>query len=237
MRTARIGENSVGRPVTGIDGIDIRLSVVYSSLLTTKGGTMAHNTFKTALLASALALAAAGNAGAAGPTASMLADTCAGCHGTDGASGGPATPTIAGISKAYFVELMEKFASGEVPSTIMGRLAKGYTEEEIKAMAGFFAGKPFVKAKQESDPKQADNGAKLHDKYCEKCHAEGGSSAEDDSGILNGQWKPYLAWSMSDFMSGKREAPKKMKKKLEEMHGKYGDKGVDALLDFYAAGK
>jgi sulfide dehydrogenase cytochrome subunit len=197
---------------------------------------MAHKTFKYALMAGALALAASGGA-TAGASASMLADTCAGCHGTDGASAGPASPTIAGISEAYFTELMAGFASGEVPSTIMGRIAKGYTEDEIKAMAKFFASKPFVAAGQDSDAKLADAGAKLHDKYCEKCHAEGGSSAEDDSGILNGQWKPYLAWSLEDFMAGTREAPKKMKKKLKKLHGKHGDKGVEALLNFYAAGK
>jgi sulfide dehydrogenase cytochrome subunit len=197
---------------------------------------MAHHSFRYALLAGALAVAAGGNAAAA-PSASMLANTCAGCHGTDGASVGPAAPTIAGISKIYFIELMAGFASGEVPSTIMGRIAKGYTEEEIEAMAGYFSSQPFVKAKQEFDPKMADNGAILHDKYCEKCHADGGSSAEDDAGILNGQWRPYLAWTMSDFVSGKREAPKKMRKKVEELNEKYGDKGFEALFNFYASGK
>jgi sulfide dehydrogenase cytochrome subunit len=207
-----------------------------TNVFNTRGGIMAQNTFQFALLAGALAVAGAGNA-TAGASASMLADSCAGCHGTDGVSGGPAAPTIAGISEEYFIELMEGFASGEVPSTIMGRIAKGYTEDEVKAMAGYFSSKPFAKAQQEFDAKMAENGAKLHDKYCEKCHAEGGSSAEDDSGILNGQWTPYLSWTMADYISGDREATKKMKKKLDQMHGKYGEKGVQALLNFYASGK
>ena len=198
---------------------------------------MANKTFRYALLAGALSLAASGGATAGTPSAVLLADTCAGCHGTDGASAGPATPTIAGISEDYFIELMEGFASGEVPSTIMGRIAKGYTAEETAAMAKHFADLKFVKADQQFDPKLADAGAKLHDKFCEKCHAEGGSSAEDDSGILNGQWKPYLAWTLSDFMEEKRDAPKKMRKKLDKLHKKYGDKGMQALLNFYAAGK
>ena len=45
----------------------------------------------------------------AAPTASMLADTCAGCHGTDGASVGPATPNIAGLSETYFTDTMLAF--------------------------------------------------------------------------------------------------------------------------------
>jgi len=66
------------------------------------------------------------------PTATMLADTCAGCHGTDGASTGPATPSLAGMSEEYMVESMEAFKSGERPSTVMGRIAKGYSEKEFK---------------------------------------------------------------------------------------------------------
>jgi sulfide dehydrogenase cytochrome subunit len=37
------------------------------------------------------------------PTATMLANTCAGCHGTNGSSVGPSSPTIAGISRDYFI--------------------------------------------------------------------------------------------------------------------------------------
>ena len=198
---------------------------------------MAHKTFTYALLAGALAFAASGGATAAGASASMLSDTCSGCHGTDGASVGPASPTIAGISNDYFVEIMQGFASGDIPSTIMGRIAKGYTEEEITAMAKHFSGLKFAAAEQKHDAALAKKGAKLHDKYCEKCHAEGGTSAEDDSGILSGQWRPYVEWSLADYTSGKREATKKMKKKLDKLVEKEGDAGIDALLNFYAAGK
>ena len=172
-----------------------------------------------------------------GASDSMLANTCAGCHGTDGASVGPASPTISGLSEVYFVETMQGFASGEIPATIMGRIAKGYTEGEIEQMAKFYAGKPFVAAMQEADVAKVDKGAKLHDKYCEKCHAEGGTSAEDDSGVLKGQWRPYLEYTMADYMAGDREPTKKMAKKLKELTEDHGDDGWDALFNFYASGK
>ncbi len=198
---------------------------------------MAQKTLKFALIAGALSLVACGVASAGGASARMLSDTCSGCHGTDGVSGGPATPTIAGISKSYFTEVMEGFASGEIPSTIMGRIAKGYTEEEIGAMGDYFSKQKFVKATQKYDDKLAQTGAKLHDKYCEKCHAEGGSSADDDSGILNGQWQPYVKWSLMDFNAGHRNAPKKMQKQLGKLAKKEGDAGITALLNYYASGK
>lgn len=170
-----------------------------------------------------------------GASTEMLANTCAGCHGPDGASTGPATPSIGGISTDYFIEQMEGFKNDEVPSTIMGRIAKGYSSEEFEQMAEYFSAKKFVAAKgQESDADLAEKGAKLHDKYCEKCHADGGTSAEDDSGILGGQWKMYNTFALEDFTSGNRKAPKKMAKKLKKLMEKEGDEGVKALIEFYA---
>ncbi len=180
----------------------------------------------------------AGVAMAETPSATMLANTCAGCHGTGGVSHGPATPTIAGVSEEYFKEVMEAYKNGDRRSTIMGRIAKGYSEKEIALLAGYFAKQKFVPAKgQTYDAKLAKKGAKLHDKYCEKCHADGGTSVEDDAGILAGQWTPYLKFTLSDFLAGKSEMPKKMKKKLKKLHEKKGDAGIEALLNYYASKK
>jgi len=106
---------------------------------------MAYKTLTTAIMVAGLTAGAAFTASAAdkpklmmGASASMLSNTCAGCHGTNGASQGPAAPTIAGLSKDYFVETMQGFASGEIPSTIMNRIAKCYTDAEFAEMAGFF---------------------------------------------------------------------------------------------------
>ena len=171
------------------------------------------------------------------PSAEALAYTCVGCHGANGVSNGPATPSIAGISEDFFTENMEGYASGDIPSTIMGRIAKGYSEEEIELLAGYFSQQTFKPATQEADAALAAEGAKLHDKYCEKCHAEGGSSSEDDAGILKGQWKPYVHWTMNDFISGDREGYKKMMQKVNQMLEREGEDGVKKLLEYYAAGQ
>jgi len=165
----------------------------------------------------------------------MLANTCAGCHGPMGVSVGPATPTIAGMSRDYFIESMTAYSMGDRPSTIMTRIAKGYTDEDIALMADYFAKQKFVSAKQTADASKVSQGQKLHNKYCEKCHSEGGSLAEDDSGILAGQWKPYLQYNMLDFTSGNREAPKKMAKKLQKLYDKHGQAGIDELIEFYSS--
>jgi len=170
-----------------------------------------------------------------GADASMLSNTCAGCHGTDGASVGPAIPSIGGMSATYITDIMNAYKSGDTKSTIMGRIAKGYSEDEIAMMAGYYASQEQSRADQSFDNAKVAKGAKLHDKYCEKCHSESGALADDDSGILAGQLMPYLHYSMEDFSNGDRSMPKKMKKKVKKLHKKEGDAGIDAIINYYAS--
>ena len=185
------------------------------------------------LIAGSLALS--GSAFAVTPSASMLGNTCAGCHGTNGSSNGPATPSLAGISTEYFIDAMTEYREGTRPSTIMTRIAKGYTDEEVKVMAPFFSEKKIKSIDQGANAKKAKKGAKLHKKYCEKCHEDGGRSAEDDAGILASQMMPYLRNTMADFTGGGREMPKKMKKKVDSLQKSKGDKGMDQLIHYYGS--
>jgi sulfide dehydrogenase cytochrome subunit len=171
-----------------------------------------------------------------GASAAMLANTCFGCHGVNGVSAGPAIPSIAGMSAAYMTEVLQGYKSGEVSGTIMDRIAKGYSDEEIKQVSEVYAKQTAVKAAgQTVDTAAAEKGKKLHEKYCEKCHSESGTVADDDSGFLGGQWAPYLQATLTDFHAGKREMPKKMKKKMEDLMKKEGDEGVTALVNYYAS--
>ncbi|QVL50476.1 MAG: cytochrome c4 [Thiocapsa sp.] len=195
-----------------------------------------------ALLAGALALGVSSGANA-DATASMLGNTCAGCHGVYGASEGPASPIIIGIHPQVFIDMMEGYKSGDIYSTIMGRIAKGYTTEEFEKMAQFFNSQRFRPAQQEYNTALVDTGAKLHDKYCENCHAEGGTPLIDeetgepaeDFYLTAGQWTPYLQYTMEDFRADRREMPKKMRSKLDDMLEKEGEGGIAALFAFYAS--
>lgn len=67
-----------------------------------------------------------------------LAATCANCHGTNGQAVGDMKP-LAGVSAAKIVALVADFKSGNQPATIMHQIAKGYTDEQIKLVAAYFA--------------------------------------------------------------------------------------------------
>lgn len=184
---------------------------------------------KTAALV--LGLALAGNVSAEMASSEALSITCAGCHGVNGVSAGPAIPTIAGLSSAYLVETMENYKSGESYSTIMGRIAKGYSTAEFEAMGEFFAKQTYVAANQKFGP-NVKKGAKLHKKNCEKCHSENGTLAEDDAGFLAGQWELYTKYTLTDMLAGTHPMPKKMKKKVAKQHKKGN---MEAILDFYSS--
>lgn len=172
---------------------------------------------------------------ASSPSGATLGGTCAACHGYNGSSVG-IIPSIAGNKVDYFVDTMEAFKSGERKSTVMGRVAKGYTSEEIKKMGEFFASKPARPMAQDYDPVKAALGAKIHKESCNKCHEDGGKSGKEDP-ILAGQSMLYLKYSMADFKTKAREPDNKMTKKVKEVISKHGQKGLDALIHYYGSHK
>ncbi len=68
----------------------------------------------------------------------VWAAACANCHGTDGRAetGGIA---LAGQSKDELLQKLLDFKSGKRPATIMHQLSKGYTDEQLAQIAGYFA--------------------------------------------------------------------------------------------------
>ena len=69
----------------------------------------------------------------------MLSNSCAACHGPDGNSPG-AIPSIHGKSAGFIAQSLREFRDGTRSSTVMGRHAKGYSDEEIDLIAKHFAG-------------------------------------------------------------------------------------------------
>ena len=93
------------------------------------------------LLAALALLGAQGAAQAADPNlARNLAATCANCHGTNGnAVKGAGIDALAGVPKDKTLQKLADFKSGDKPASIMHQIAKGYTEEQLDLIAGYFA--------------------------------------------------------------------------------------------------
>jgi sulfide dehydrogenase cytochrome subunit len=180
------------------------------------------------------ALTAAATAQAAPASPAMLSNACAGCHGTNGGSAGFSMPSLAGQNKIAMVEAMKGFKSGERPSTVMGRLAKGYSDAEIEAMADFFAKqKPAPAATQKLDMALVSKGKDLSERHCKRCHLETGKEFDENAAVVAGQWLKYMQIQMDDYVSGKR---KMSEKKAEKMKPLSRDE-LEAIAHFYASVK
>lgn len=92
----------------------------------------------TAVGCAAVVTLVACTAWAGGPSGRTIAVTCNGCHGTDGHSKG-AAPSLAGRPASQLEKAMHDFKSGKRPATIMDRIAKGYTDQEIAAMSQYYS--------------------------------------------------------------------------------------------------
>ena len=89
--------------------------------------------------AALLALLATTAAQAADPNLGRnLAATCANCHGTNGHAQTGNEP-LAGGNKDEMLKKLLDFKRGAKPATIMHQLSKGYSDEQLAAIAAWFA--------------------------------------------------------------------------------------------------
>jgi cytochrome c553 len=63
------------------------------------------------------------------------AAACSGCHGASGEAKGPAS--LRGQSPDDIVAAMRAFRTGERPATVMDRIAKGFDDQETRAIASW----------------------------------------------------------------------------------------------------
>jgi sulfide dehydrogenase cytochrome subunit len=70
--------------------------------------------------------------------APLAAEGCVGCHGPNGAGAG-GVPAIAGRDAGELRAMLAAFRANERPATIMNRVARGYTDAELAAVAEHFA--------------------------------------------------------------------------------------------------
>ena len=72
-----------------------------------------------------------------------MAANCAACHGTKGEPArGSTLAGLAGKPRNELLTSLTQFKEGKKPATVMNQLAKGYSDEELAALADYFAKLP-----------------------------------------------------------------------------------------------
>jgi sulfide dehydrogenase cytochrome subunit len=185
--------------------------------------------------------------GASAADINKLVENCANCHGKDGASTDKEVPIIGGNSATYLTDNFANYKKKVRPCpevkyltgahkgepTDMCKVVNDLSAAEVKLIAEYFAAKPFVRARQTFDAGLAKKGEAIHEKSCKKCHADGGSLASDDAGILAGQWIPVIRQQFKEFGAGERPMFDKMKPKFEKLE----PADLEALVNYYGSFK
>ena len=140
---------------------------------------------------------------------------CARCHGFDGLSDGSgAFPILANQSAAYLSKQLRDFASGTHLNAMMTPIAKALTDEEIDAVAQYYA---TVRATAVPPPARSPDLVKRGEALattgdtarqvlpCPACHGAQGVGAPPVTPYLAGQYAPYIMSQMVLFTRGYRK--------------------------------
>jgi cytochrome c553 len=122
---------------------------------------------------------------------------CAACHGQNGVPLDPkTTPVIWGQQSNYLYKELHDYKSGDRNSPIMSPVAKGFSLEELRQIANYFAAKTWP---AEQPAAALPEGAAM----CRPCHQpnfEGGQPAPRLAGLSS----EYLAAQENAFADGQR---------------------------------
>jgi cytochrome c553 len=141
---------------------------------------------------------------------------CARCHGFDGAADGSgAFPRLDGQLADYLVDQLRAFISGDRKNAIMQPISKGLNDDEIKAVAQYYANSRAVPIALRPQPSQLiargqqlakDGDLNAGILSCETCHGPNGQGVPPTFPYLAGQYSHYISLQMQMYRQGSRKS-------------------------------
>lgn len=162
---------------------------------------------------------------------SLIARTCNGCHGVGGVSAGTTIPSIGGLPREYLRTVMKQWKYDERDSVTMGRIIKGFSDDEIDALAAYFAAKPWVPARQPAPATLLAHGRQVADGNCRDCHGLTGNDPDVDAPRINGQWAKYMELELEKYRSKEFKLPHRRMTKAANQMKRPAD--VDGVAAYY----
>ncbi len=191
-----------------------------------------------ALAAPALAAEAAAAAkpdAAKGQTLST--NVCGACHTADGSRGAPANPILQGQHSEYLVKQLTEFKAGKRDNAIMKGFASALSEEDMRNVAAFYAGK-IAKPGAAKNKDLVTLGEKIYrggiaDRgipACSGCHSPTGAGIPAQYPRLAGQHAEYTEAQLVAFRGGVR----KNSAQMTGVAAKMSDREIKAVSDYIA---
>ncbi len=164
-------------------------------------------------------------------------NVCAACHTADGSRGSPANPIIQGQHPEYLVKQLTEFKSGKRQNAIMSGMAATLTEDDMKNVSAFYAGK-VAKPGFAKNKATVELGEKIYRggiaersiPACAGCHSPNGAGIPAQYPRLAGQHADYTEAQLVAFRSGVR----KNSVPMTGVAAKMNDREIKAVSDYIA---
>ncbi len=167
----------------------------------------------------------------------QLAATCLACHSADGTRGSPANPILQGQHPEYLVKQLVEFKSGKRKNAVMAGMAANLSEDDMKHLAAFYAGKTakpgFAKVKDSVALGEQIYRGGIASKTvpaCAGCHSPNGAGIPSQYPRLGGQHGDYSEAQLLAFRSGLRGNNAQM----SAIANKMNDREIKAVADYMA---
>ena len=198
------------------------------------------------LFAAACSLAAASALAAEGPAAPKVdlakgqataTAVCVACHSFDGSRGSPANPILQGQHSEYIVKQLGEFKSGARNNPIMKGMAMTLSDDDMRNVAAFYAGKQakpgFAKNKDSAALGEKVYRGGVADRSipaCAGCHSPNGAGIPSQYPRLAGQHGDYTEAQLVGFRSAARHNSTVM----TGVAAKLNDREIKAVADYIA---
>ena len=198
------------------------------------------------LFAAACSLAAASALAAEGPAAPKVdlakgqataTAVCVACHSFDGSRGSPANPILQGQHSEYIVKQLGEFKSGARNNPIMKGMAMTLSDDDMRNVAAFYAGKQakpgFAKNKDSAALGEKVYRGGVADRSipaCAGCHSPTGAGIPSQYPRLAGQHGDYTEAQLVGFRSAARHNSTVM----TGVAAKLNDREIKAVADYIA---
>jgi cytochrome c553 len=165
----------------------------------------------------------------------ISAQVCGACHMADGSRGVPANPILAGQHPEYLVKQLQEFKSGKRNSAVMKGFAGTLSDDDMKNVAAFYAGKSakpgFAKNKDGVKLGEKIYRAGIADKAipaCAGCHSPNGAGIPAQYPRIGGQHADYAEAQLVAFRGGVRANSAQM----SAIAAKMSDAEIKAVADY-----
>lgn len=141
------------------------------------------------------------------------APPCLTCHGANGEGNAAAGfPRLAGLSAAYQSKQLHDFASGERGNPIMAPIAKALSDQQIEALARYYAGLETASGTVDAPQARLEAGRELavngmwsdNLPACIACHGPGARGVGTEFPALAGQHAGYLESQLKAWQTNQR---------------------------------